>query len=294
MTASPRKLVAQEWTRDLLLVILAAIWMGCSSSPSNSMTDGGGGLGGHAGAAGGMGGHAGAAGGMSGQAGAAAGGAAGAAGGAGTTGLGGSAGASGAKDGGVADANGGAGGGSGATGGGAGAGQAGAGGGGGASGAAGSGAAGNAGHSDGAVVDGCVSGDLAGTGVPAGTIATASAFSAADATADKAIDGDTTTRWNAGDHTGWITLTFPAPVAISGLRLHVHASPETTESYTVTSSSSTTAIGSATADVTLQPGLVLPDIFVPPGSYSDITITVNGGASWVAIDAIWLLPFACH
>jgi hypothetical protein len=143
-------------------------------------------------------------------------------------------------------------------------------------------------------VDGCVSGDLAGTGVPAGTIATASASSAADATPDKAIDGDITTRWNAGDYTGWITLTFPAPVAISGIRLHVHASPETTESYTVTSSSSTTPIGSATGDVTPQPGLVLPDIFVPPGSYSDITITVNGGASWVAIDAIWLLPFACH
>jgi hypothetical protein len=143
-------------------------------------------------------------------------------------------------------------------------------------------------------VNGCVSGDLAGIGVPVGTVATASTFLAADATADKAIDGDTTTRWNAGDFTGWITLTFPAPVAFSGLRLHVHGSPETTESYTVTSSSSATALASATADVTPQPGLVLPDILVPAGSYSDITITVDGGAAWVAIDAIWLLPFACH
>ena len=119
-----------------------------------------------------------------------------------------------------------------------------------------------------------------------GTVATASASLSADATPDKAIDGDITTRWNAGTFTGWITLTFPAPVAISGLRLHVHASPETTESYTVTSSSSATPIGSATADVLPQPGIVLPDILIPPASYSDITITVNGGSSWVTIDAI--------
>jgi hypothetical protein len=153
--------------------------------------------------------------------------------------------------------------------------------------------AGNSGSNDGGTVDGCARGDLAGIGVPVGTVATASTSLAADSGPDKAIDGDTTTRWNAGTFTGWITLTFPAPVAISGVRLHVHASPETTESYVVTSSSSTTAIGSQTADVTPQPGVVLPDILVTPGTYSSITITVDGGTSWVAIDAIWLLPFAC-
>ncbi len=126
-----------------------------------------------------------------------------------------------------------------------------------------------------------------------GTVATASTSLAADATPDKAIDGDTTTRWNAGTSTGWITLTFPTPVAISGVRLHVHGVPETAETYTVTGPSSTTAIGFQMADVPPQPGVVLPDILVTPGSYSSITITVDGGAAWVAIDAIWILPFAC-
>ena len=306
MKVSNRQLGWRGRTRDLPLLILAALWVGCSSSPTNPKADGGAGAGGHAGAAGGMAGtgHSG-----------------GAAGGGGVTGLGGSAGS-----GGVAGHGGSAGGGGsiagGGTGGNAGAGgaagaagattdggtdaalpkdggQAGAGGAGGAggaagTGAAGTGAAGNSGNHDGGMVDGCASGDLPGIGVPVGTVATASSSLSSDATPDKAIDGDTTTRWNSGTYVSSITLTFPAPVAISGVRLHVHASPEATESYTVTSSSSAATLGSWTADVTPQPGLVLPDILVPPGSYSNLTISVNGGISWVAIDAIWLLPFACH
>jgi hypothetical protein len=279
--------------RDLLLVSLAAIWMGCSNSPANPKADGGGG-GGHAETGGTVGG-AGTSGG---------GGVVGAAGSAGTSGLGGSAGGGANSDGG---GSGGAGGAAGKTtdgGGGATAGLAGSGGGGGtradgggagAGGAAGgSGAAGAGTPIDGGGVDGCASGDLAGIGVPAGTVATASGYTMTGFTADKAIDGDTTTRWNAGTITGWITLTFPAPVAISAVRLHAHAVPDSIETYTITQGSSPTAIGSEMVDVPPAPGIVLPDIQVTPGSYSSITISVSGTVAWVNIYEIWLLPFACH
>jgi len=290
---------SREPMRDMLLVFLAAIWMGCSSSPANPKPDGGG-VSGHTGV-GGTAGGAGTAGGGG------AGGAGGAVGAAGTSGLGGSAGRGGASDGGGSGGpggvagemtDGGGGGAAGAAGSGAGGGPRADGGGAGAGGAGGSGAAGagttvDSGTDDGGV-DGCASGDLAGIGVPAGTVATASGYTVTGFTPDKAIDGDTTTRWNAGTNTGWIMLTFPAPVAMSAVRIHAHALPDSIETYIVTQGSSTTAIGSEMVDVPPAPGIVLPDIQVTPGSYSSITITVSGAVAWVNIYEIWLLPFACH
>jgi len=131
--------------------------------------------------------------------------------------------------------------------------------------------------------------DLPGTGVPAGTIATASNTLAVGYGPGKAIDGDITTAWNAGGYTGWIKLVFPAPVMIAAIRIHDEALPETDETYTVTTDTSATPIGTATLPVMLSPGSVLPDIQVTPGFYSSITVTIDGGDSWVGADEIWLL-----
>jgi hypothetical protein len=63
-----------------------------------------------------------------------------------------------------------------------------------------------------------------------------------------------------------------------------------TEMFTLSTSTSTTPLGSATAFITsTPPGTLLPDIMIPPGMYSNITLTVNAGASWVGINEIWLL-----
>ncbi len=140
--------------------------------------------------------------------------------------------------------------------------------------------------------------DLIGSGVPAGTVATTSgSYSSPDGPdgaivtygPDLAIDGDPTTAWSSGSFNAWITLTFPTPVTIAAIRLHVDALPVTNEIYTVSTSTSTTPLGAATRTVTQWPGSVVPDIQITPGLYSDITLTVNGGASWVGIDELWLL-----
>jgi hypothetical protein len=77
---------------------------------------------------------------------------------------------------------------------------------------------------------------------------------------------------------------------ISAVRIHADALPATNEIFTLSTSSSTTPIGSATVLIERAPGTLLPDIQVPPALYSDITLTVNAGASWVGVNEIWLLP----
>jgi hypothetical protein len=150
---------------------------------------------------------------------------------------------------------------------------------------------------------GCQGVDLSSNGVPAGTVVTASDFytstiygpdgSVVDAGIaygpDKAVDGDPTTHWIAPSGNAWIKLVFPAPVMIAAIRLHADALPVTNENYTVTTSTSTTPLGTATRMVTLEPGSVLPDIEITPGMYSDITLTVENTDSWVGIDEIFLL-----
>jgi hypothetical protein len=135
---------------------------------------------------------------------------------------------------------------------------------------------------------GCQGVDLSGVGVPAGTVATASSSLSTNGPG-LAIDGDVNTAWNAGGFTGSITLTFPSATMIAAIRIHGEALPVTPETYTVTTSTSTTPIGSATYEVMMSPGSVLPDIEVTPGSYLDITVTINGNTSWVGADEIWVL-----
>lgn len=267
---------------EFLVAVLAALWLGCSSS-THAGTGGAGGQAGSTGAGvGGLGGSAGTAGlgGMS-EAGGSSGGPGGGAGGEDGAGAAGASGAAG--DPGAAGSSGTAG-----DPGTAGSGTAGGPGAGGVTGTGGAG--GNAGSL-------CsTAGDLPGVGVPAGTIATASDVLTVDTTAypaDLAIDGSLATQWNSGTVNGWITLTFAAPVAISGIRLHADAQPVTDQTFTITADGSPTPIGTGTTSVMLTPGAVLPDIPVTPGSYSSITITVDSGESFVGLDEIWLLPSSC-
>jgi hypothetical protein len=91
----------------------------------------------------------------------------------------------------------------------------------------------------------CLTWALGGIGVPSGTVATASATYSTDVPSN-AIDGDLTTEWNADGHTGSLTLQFPTPQTITGIRMATTSSPPTEESYIITASGSSTTIGSAT------------------------------------------------
>jgi hypothetical protein len=122
---------------------------------------------------------------------------------------------------------------------------------------------------------------------------TASASFSSDHGPDKAIDGDVTTQWNSGDSTGSITLTFPAPLMVSSIRIHSDALPAGDQTFTVTADGNCAPIGSATLTVPLAPGAALPDIQVTPGMYSSLTISVDAGSSWVGIDELWLIASGC-
>ena len=282
----------RSWQRGGRAVALAALLIGCSSG-SGPTPDGGGG---HGGAAGKPGGTGGAGGGQGGAAGATATGGAG-----GTTGTGGAGGAAGAGatvgTGGVAGTGGAAGaGGSGGRGGAGGVGGAAAGGAGGAAGAIADGGgvdAVDAGtHSTDA---GCQGVDLTGIGVPSGTVATASNTLDSANPPGGAIDGDLDVQWGSGTYAGWLKLTFPTPTMVSAVRIHASALPVTGEMYSISTSTSTLPLGSATFELPEWPGRVLPDIQITPGLYSDLTITVNGGASYVGINEVWLLAAPdCH
>ncbi|HEY4395671.1 MAG TPA: hypothetical protein VGP64_16485 [Polyangia bacterium] len=299
--------VERQRASQFPVLALVALLVGCSSGSGNPT--GGGGAGGKAGAGGqaGSGGKgSGGAGGVAGTTGkAGAGGASGASGTAGTGGLGGTAGGGTAGGGGVAGGTGtgGAAGSGGVAGGAAGGGGLG-GAAGGAGTAGGAGAAGS-GQTDAGAVDagthptdaGCQGVDLPGRGVPVGTVATADNSLVVDGGPSygpsNTIDGDLTTEWVAPTSTAQpgasLTLTFPAPVMISAIRIHADALPEVVEVYSLTTSAGTVPIGSASLPVPRAPGAVLPDIQVTPGLYSNITLSVQSEPSWVGIDEIWLL-----
>jgi len=146
---------------------------------------------------------------------------------------------------------------------------------------------------DGSGDAGCLAWSLGGIGVPAGTTATASATYSTFAPSN-AIDGNLATLWNAPGPTASLTLHFLKPQAITGIRMAATSSPATMESYTVTASGRPTTIGSGTLMVNgLTPVTIEPAIDVTPGTYSGITIAVNGMASWAVINEVSLLTTTC-
>ena len=153
------------------------------------------------------------------------------------------------------------------------------------------------GDSGGSVPAACESSTLGGIGVPDGTVTSASG-SYPPGTPDAAVDGDLTNAWNSGQYWGWLRLDFPAPTTITGVHIAAFATPTTDETYTIAADSLSTPIGTATRRV---PAGVVPSLLAPipvtPGTYSSITITINGELSWVAIADLSLLtqgcPFVC-
>ena len=141
----------------------------------------------------------------------------------------------------------------------------------------------------------CLSSDagLSGAAVPLGTTATASGSYSTNTPAG-VIDG---TGWNAGAYTGWIDLTFPAPLALSGIGLLASAAPTATETYTITGFHGGTGVplGSWTNTVegSCNCTVVLPPMLVPEGEYDAIRIDVQGGDSWVSINEISLFTSSC-
>jgi hypothetical protein len=138
----------------------------------------------------------------------------------------------------------------------------------------------------------CSTADLGGIGIPDGTQATASA-SYQQGSAISAIDGNLDTAWSSGSYSGWLRLDFPDPVAMIGVHLAVNAAPAASEKYVFTGSGSSTPIGSATRSVKTGVTVILDPIFVTSASYSSLTITVDGGQSWVSIAEVALLTSAC-
>jgi hypothetical protein len=137
---------------------------------------------------------------------------------------------------------------------------------------------------------------LAGIGIPPGTTATASGTFSPN-TPDLAIDGTIATGWNAGAFTGWIQLTFPAPLAFNGIQLVADAAPTAMETYTLTGFQGNTAVplGSWTDTVlgSCNCTVLLPPMLVAAGTYDAIRIDVQGNQSWVAINEISILTMDC-
>jgi hypothetical protein len=139
----------------------------------------------------------------------------------------------------------------------------------------------------------CRNWTLGGTGIPAGTVPSASA-SYAPSLPIHAIDGDLSTGWNSGSSSGWLRLEFPAPTYLTGVRILAMATPSTNETYTINADLLTSPIGSATRLVySGTAGTILDPIVVTPGTYSSLTITINGGSSWVEIGEISLITPTC-
>jgi hypothetical protein len=145
----------------------------------------------------------------------------------------------------------------------------------------------------------CRSWALGGIGVPAGTIATASTTYSTDVPA-LAIDGNLATLWNATTYSGWLSLEFPTPLSITGIRMAASSSPATEETYSVTALSGSTVIGGAPEGVDGYtsidggpPYTIEPAIPITPGTYDGIIINVSKSSSWVVINEVSLLTATC-
>ncbi len=151
---------------------------------------------------------------------------------------------------------------------------------------------------DGAVLDvfdaGCAKdASLGGVGVPAGSTASATT-SYSTSTPNLAIDGDTTTYWNAGATTGSLTVTFPSATTFDGVHLECAALPASSETFTITGYQSGTPAQIGTSTQTVAQGVsALAPISVTAGAYDAIKIDVTSSQSWVAIAEVSLLTTYC-
>jgi hypothetical protein len=133
---------------------------------------------------------------------------------------------------------------------------------------------------------------LGGVGVPAGS--TASASGSYNSTPADAIDGNLGTVWNSGGFTGTITVSFPTPQTLDGVKLYMNALPTTDETLTVygIQDVQTTQLVQSTQNVSSN-GTTLTTISIPNAAYDGIRIDFQGNASWVAVNEIAFATTYC-
>ena len=140
---------------------------------------------------------------------------------------------------------------------------------------------------------GCTDAALGGVALPSGTTATATT-AYAPTTAAMAIDGDVNTYWNAGDFTGSITVMFPSPTTVDGVKLYVSALPTTSETYAISGiKDDVTSPLAQSTQTANQGGGALQTIAIPSALYDGIRIDVQGNQSWVAINEIAFATTYC-
>lgn len=128
--------------------------------------------------------------------------------------------------------------------------------------------------------------------IPVGTVASASATYGTDAPA-LSIDGDLQTYWLSTGYSGTLTLQFPVPMALDGVRIAAQGNPAGFERYTITPMGSSIVIGQASRAVGSSP-TVEDAIFLVHGSYGGIVIGIDMSQSWVAINEVTLVVTRCH
>lgn len=134
---------------------------------------------------------------------------------------------------------------------------------------------------------------LGGIGTPTGTTATATSSYQSNV-AGLVVDLDPGSYWNAGGTSGSITITFPKPQLVSGVRIATIASPASSESYTVYAISGSVASQIGTGSFNVPQGLTVnPTISVPPGTFDGIRIDVSSSPSWAAIAEVSIVTPLC-
>lgn len=118
---------------------------------------------------------------------------------------------------------------------------------------------------------------------PAGTTLTVSGSYMS--TPEMALDKNLGTVWNAGDHTGWMELRFPAPIWFDRVRIAAHALPACNVTYRI---SATGPIGEGTRLVPTDT-VWLDAIPVTAGSYASIRIDVPRADSWITLGEVRVL-----
>lgn len=132
-----------------------------------------------------------------------------------------------------------------------------------------------------------------GINVPQGTVA--SGTSCCNWPPSNAIDLNTTTWWDSGGFSGSLTLTFPAPQALTSIHLVAESWPQSNETYTIFGivNNSPTQIGTSTQALPNMVPTVLKPIAVTPGNYDGIRIDVTSDQSWIGVNEVTLGTTSC-
>lgn len=134
---------------------------------------------------------------------------------------------------------------------------------------------------------------LGGIGTPTGTTATATSSYSSNVPS-LAVDLDPGTYWNAGGTSGSLTITFPKPQLVSGVRIATIASPASSETYTIYAISGSVASQIGTGTFNVPQGLTInPTIAVPPGTFDGIRVDVSSSPSWSAIAEVSVVTPLC-